>query len=460
MAPGPTAHATCRLPPGPSSLVRLAAGLVVLASTQAHAQAYKPIKIGTWAFSPSIGLDVYFQDGGTTAVGQSDSATSLNVSPAFTLTRDGSLGATSLSGSGSLGTDSRLRSEQLALSHTYSFTKDSPITFTASASSSQGGSFSPSSGLVASASTGAVNVFQTGLSVQHRFGRITTFVSASASLSDVQNSGGAPVVVGSSGTGTTTGTAGTSGVISLLPQGRTSTYSLSGGVDYDAPFLSPFVSSSVSWQDQSLSQTRSLQAQAGVRTSRFNLYHAEVHAGYVISQVDRQFVGFNLRSDATSPSIGASITWDPLRYLSVTGGIDATFGSVVLPSVASLTSTAGGTTTNTSQPATVTPSTAVLVPTGQNGTTIRFSAGAQYSFSRQWSASTAFGYTIINSGGTRSSIALASVSANYNWTTADVVTLSYSYVQSEAGLNQILGLPGPSPRVTTSVARLGLRHRF
>lgn len=436
---------------------------LTLAGSLSHASEYRPIIIGTWAFSPSIALNAIFrnQQGGAVA-GNNGSSFGTELSPAFTLVRDGESGATAVSGSASASfyagrSDTSAHSEQIAFSHAFKFSKEQTFKIDASFANSNGGLFSSSSGLSSTGSAGSTTIFRVGASTERRFGRVTAALSASASRSDVDNNLGSAVIVGST-PGVGTGVGG-SGLITALPNGRSSTYSVAGSLSYDAPVFSPFISTSVNWQEQPTVDVRSMLVQAGVRTARISLFHGEAHVGYLISQADYNLLGVSTQVRTSSPTVGASITWDPLRYLVISAGVDAQFGAVTLPSLGSVLSPSTPVATPVVGPTTPGIPTGGL-PTGQSGTTVTFNANAKYSFSRQWSATAALGYSMIESNGQRTNVEMASVAGTYTLSRASTLLLSYSFLRSDPGLNVILGVPGPAERIVTNVVKAGVQHRF
>jgi hypothetical protein len=81
------------------------------------------------------------------------------------------------------------------------------------------------------------------------------------------------------------------------------------------------VATSVGWQNQELSSTDSLQVNVGVATGRWRLFKADAYVGYLWQNTRYDTLLGVSRSDVQSgsPSFGLSLTWDPLRYLVVSG---------------------------------------------------------------------------------------------------------------------------------------------
>ncbi len=450
------------------------------AASSVSAQEYRPIQIGSWAFSPTLEVNSVLNDNLYGSSFRKVTGFGFELYPAFTLSRDNGFSSTSLSASATVSrfvdhSDADKHSETVGLHQVFRISKEQTFTLNGSYNQSDGGAQAPGSGLVSTSSFGSLKAAQVQVATERTFGRLTTSFSTSAVFSDVQNSGGAPVVIGSTpatGTGSSS-TPSTLGVFAALPSGKSSTYSANASATYAGAFLSPYVASGVSSQSQSRSLSRSLTVRSGVMTGRWRLFKADLYGGYLFSETELDTLIGTQRNHGGGPSFGASITWDPLRYLVLRAAVDAQFGVIALPSASNILApsaaqpTAPGATepTTPASPATTAVATDVLA-VGQNGSTLSFTANAQYNFARRWTASANVGYVILNSTGQKTKVETAGLTATYLWSRANDLILSYNFIRSNSDLAPLLGatsVTGPvfvAGPLVNNVLRAGVRHRF
>jgi hypothetical protein len=450
----------------------LASALGFVGATSAGAQEHKPFRWGDWSLAPTLSLNSVLTDnlyGGVRKIGGAGA----EILPSLTFTRDTGFSVTTLTGNasaivypgqsfnaGPFGTlSANTHAESFSGRQIFNISREQTISFLASYNQSSGGFTAPTAGLVSTTSSGDVRFYTLGAGTERKFGRLRASLDASFSQSDVQNANFSPIVV------TTVPGAGvsSSGLVAALPNGRSSSASVTGRLAYDAPFWSPYVSSTAGWQSQATSSTDSLQVNVGVATGRWRLFKADAYVGYLWQTTRYDALLGVSRSDVQSgtPSFGASLTWDPLRYLAVTGTVSAQFGAISLPSAVSLASAAATTPGTPTPSAPVTPTADTIVAPGQDFKTYNFGLSARYDFARRWNAQGSLGYTILESSGNQTTrVALANVSATYLWTRADDLTLSYSYVKTDSRLGVLLSGLGLADVVSSNVVKAGIRHRF
>ncbi|MDB5243917.1 MAG: putative beta-barrel porin 2, partial [Spirosoma sp.] len=420
----------------------LALALGIVGATSAGAQDYKPFRWGDWSLAPTLSLNSVLTDnlyGGVRKIG----GAGVEFLPSMTFTRDTGFSVTTLSGNASAiiypgqyfnggpfgNLSANTHAESFSGRQIFNVSREQTISLLGSYNQSSGGFTAPTAGLISTTSSGDVRFYTLGAGTERKFGRLRASLDATFSQSDVQNSRFSPIVVG-----TVPGSGGSSsGLVAALPNGRSTYASATARLAYDAPFWSPYVASSAGWQSQETSSTDSFQVNVGVATGRWRLFKAEAYVGYLWQNTRYDALLGVTRSDVQSgtPSFGASLTWDPLRYLTLTGTVSAQFGAIALPSAVNLASAAASTPGTPTPGAPVTPAADTIVAPGQDFKTYNFGLSARYDFARRWNAQGSLGYTIFESAGNQTTrVMLANLSATYLWTRADDLTLSYSYVKT------------------------------